>query len=100
MKPILKYRTEKGLSLRDLASKTNLTNQYISQVELNQIPQSMGATLKMAKGLDLSIDYLTGTSGVDKPLTETEKLFIQQYETLEEQLKILNKGIKTKKRAK
>ena len=52
---IKKRRAEIGLSLRELADKTDLTASFISQVERNQTKPSIDSLRRIAEALDVSI---------------------------------------------
>jgi transcriptional regulator with XRE-family HTH domain len=52
---IKKRRAEIGLSLRELADKTDLTASFISQVERNQTKPSIDSLRRIAEALNVSI---------------------------------------------
>lgn len=54
---IRKQRHEQGLTLRDLAQRTDLTASFLSQVERGRVSVSLGSLRRIAEGLDIPILY-------------------------------------------
>jgi transcriptional regulator with XRE-family HTH domain len=54
---IRKRRQEEGLSLRELAERTDLTPSFLSQVERGRASVSLGSLRRIAEGLDVPILY-------------------------------------------
>jgi len=72
---IKKLREQKGYSLTELAELANVSKSYLSNIErsLNQNP-SIHFLMKMAKPLDVSIEYLlTGNDEVEDQLNNNGK---------------------------
>ncbi len=60
---IRKRRSDFGLSLRDLAKKTNLTASFLSQIERGIISPSLNSLRKISEALEVPLMYfLTDTS--------------------------------------
>lgn len=55
---IKKSRNEKGLSLRELAGKLNLSASFISQIEQGKASPSIENLKKIATSLDVKVSYL------------------------------------------
>jgi transcriptional regulator with XRE-family HTH domain len=57
-------RLAAGLSLRDLADRTDVSNAYLSQVERGLHEPSLSVLDAVARALDLSLDALLAGAGV------------------------------------
>ena len=55
---IKKSRNEKGLSLRELASKVDLSASFLSQIEQGKASPSIENLKKIATSLDVKVSYL------------------------------------------
>lgn len=66
---IKKYRKDTGLSLRELADKCDLSFQYISKLEKDEVDKlSVDTTIKIAKGTGAPMqEILKMVSDVDLP---------------------------------
>lgn len=55
---IKKSRNERGLSLRELASKVDLSASFLSQIEQGKASPSIENLKKIATSLDVKVSYL------------------------------------------
>ena len=61
-----KAREGRGLSLFDIYLRTNIPVEQLSQIEEGKVIPPLGTVIKVAKSLDLKIDYLiSGEEGQD-----------------------------------
>lgn len=65
MNNVKKLREKHKLTIRDLADKLNVTNQYVSLIELNKRTPSLDVALKLANFFDVSLDYVYGTQNLE-----------------------------------
>jgi transcriptional regulator with XRE-family HTH domain len=65
---IKKRRAEIGLSLRELADKTDLTASFISQVERNQTKPSIDSLRRVAEALGVSILFFLDDHAPPRPM--------------------------------
>lgn len=56
--PVRVWRSHRGLSARELASKTELSAPYISEIESSKKEGSISALKKIAAALDVDLDDL------------------------------------------
>jgi transcriptional regulator with XRE-family HTH domain len=63
---IKKNRTEKGLSLRDLAAQVDLSASFLSQIEQGKASPSIENLKKIANALDVRVSYLIEDEEVKK----------------------------------
>lgn len=61
------YREAQGMSLRDLARRTGLTPQFLSQVELGQANTSIGSLRRVADALNADIYYFLRNDHIPAP---------------------------------
>jgi len=61
-KKIKEIREEKKMSLKDLSNKTGYSESILSQIENHFISPPLGALLKIANALDISVGQLLGES--------------------------------------
>ena len=59
---IIEARKEKNMSQEELAKALGATPTTIGRYERNEVKPSIEVALKIAKTLDVSLDYLTGNS--------------------------------------
>lgn len=80
-KQIYKYRTDRGLTLRQLAEKAGCTHSYISQVEKGLTVPSLSMVGKLASALNISVmelfNELPGEVETDWHLTKKDRKTIQ-----------------------
>src|ERR671929_2119009 len=57
-------RVTAGLSLRDLAERTNVSNAYLSQIERGLHEPSISVLSAIARALDVSLEALLARAGV------------------------------------
>ena len=57
-------RMTAGLSLRDLAERTRVSNAYLSQIERGLHEPSLSVLSAIARALDVSLEALLGRAGV------------------------------------
>lgn len=70
---ITRLRKEKGLSREDLGTGAGTSGAVIGRYERNEITPSVEIANKIAKALDVSLDYLVGNNSVivkDKKILE------------------------------
>lgn len=61
-KNIRRVRTEKGMTLEEVGDKTELSQSYLSDVELGKIKSpGVDVVKRLAEALNISIDRLAGT---------------------------------------
>jgi transcriptional regulator with XRE-family HTH domain len=60
-------RMTAGLSLRDLAERTRVSNAYLSQIERGLHEPSLSVLSAIARALDVSLEALLGRAGVLGP---------------------------------
>lgn len=86
-------REELGMTQKDLAKKSNLTQATISRVESGEVTQLRSENLaKLAKALGVTADFLAGNRArmeFDETLTadETAKVIFRGFENLSEDRK-------------
>ncbi|TCF98646.1 DNA-binding protein [Paraburkholderia strydomiana] len=62
-------RKQLGLSLQDLADRTELTKSYLSKVERGMSVPSVAVALKLSKALHVEVDRLFGEDSVQEAIT-------------------------------
>ena len=62
-KNITRLREQRGLSIRDLAFKTNIAENSLSAIEHGKKGVGLSTLLKLADALNCSLDYLVGRDG-------------------------------------
>jgi DNA-binding XRE family transcriptional regulator len=77
---IKQRRTEIGLSLRELAGKTNLTASFISQVERCQVNPSIDSLRRIAEALDVSVLYFLSDGHPDQALVPETQAPLLKYD--------------------
>ncbi|MFE4667213.1 helix-turn-helix domain-containing protein, partial [Streptomyces sp. NPDC056734] len=60
-----RVRSERGLSLRELGKLAGCSASLISQVERGQTAPSAGVIYGLANALDIPLEYLFGTGGIE-----------------------------------
>ena len=83
---ITRLRKEKRLSREDLGTNAGTSGAVIGRYERNEITPSVEITNKIAKALDVSLDYLVGETSQTSFDKRTLKR-IQELELLEESKK-------------
>lgn len=78
-------RTSKGITQASLATTTGLQPAAVSRVEAGRFSPSLGNAIKIADGLDVSLDYLTGRSDGDAEM-QRRAAVLAQIEELKAQL--------------
>lgn len=66
-------RTQARLTLEELATAAGLTRSYVSKVERGVSVPSIGAALKLAKALGITVDELFGDTAGTDPVTIVRK---------------------------
>ena len=84
-------REDHDLKQEDIAKHLNISRQYYSRYELEQVEMPIRHYKKLAEYYNVSIDYLCGIVNTEKPLKITEK-----KELTAKQLAILDKYEKNK----
>ena len=56
--PIVTFRHHRGLTLKDLSSRTGIAVGYLSEIERGRKPGSTSALVRIANALDTTIDVL------------------------------------------
>ncbi len=69
---IKKARESRGLTLKDIRSRTGISANVLKQVESNELTPPLGQLIKLGKALDMKMGYFI-SPGVDKPLTVVRK---------------------------
>lgn len=69
---IRRARSTKGLSIRELARRVNVSASFISQVELGKAAPSMGLMFSIASELGISLDTLMTPVGPGRPSTQPD----------------------------
>lgn len=79
---IKKAREGLGLSLFDMYLRTNISVDQLSQIEEGKISPPLGAVIKLAKALDLTIDHLiSGEEGEDYTIVrKADRKVISRYD--------------------
>jgi transcriptional regulator with XRE-family HTH domain len=73
---VRRRRLGAGLSLADLASKAEISPNYIGGIELGKRDPSVSTILALARGLDChAADLLGGTPELSTPAVEVARLF-------------------------
>ena len=85
---IKKNRNEKGLSLRDLASKVDLSASFLSQIEQGKASPSIENLKKIANCLDVRVSYLIEDDEVKKNTDVMRKEERHAIESLDSNTKI------------
>ncbi|UCD86942.1 MAG: helix-turn-helix transcriptional regulator [Desulfobacterales bacterium] len=67
-----RVREEKGLTIEDVAQRTGLGSEYLSQIETDQASPPLGALIRIAKALDMKLGRFISTGEV-KPFTVIRK---------------------------
>ncbi len=57
-RPIVAFRTHRGLTVRDLAARTGIATGYLSEIERGRKPGSTAALSRIAEALGTTIDTL------------------------------------------
>ena len=84
-------REDKDLKQEDIAKYLNISRQYYSRYELEQVEMPIRHYKKLAEYYNVSIDYLCGITNTKKALKLTEK-----KELTTKQLALLDKYEKNK----
>lgn len=85
---IKKNRNEKGLSLRDLAGKVNLSASFLSQIEQGKASPSIENLKKIATCLDVRVSYLIEDDEVKKNTDVMRKNERHAIESIDSNTKI------------
>src|SRR3954471_13365040 len=81
---IKELRTEKELTLEQLAEKTNSSKSYIWELENKNPPRPSAEKLAaIATALGVTVDYLLGTDDQTRDAAE-DRAFFRQYSSLPE----------------
>ena len=81
---IKELRTEKELTLEQLAEKTNSSKSYIWELENKNPPRPSAEKLAaIATALGVTVDYLLGTDAQTRDAAE-DRAFFRQYSSLPE----------------
>ncbi|WP_066314128.1 XRE family transcriptional regulator [Bacillus sp. FJAT-29814] len=80
---IKKLRKQKGISLTELADRADISKSYLSNIErnLNQNP-SIHFLMKLAKPLDVSIEYLLTGAEVEKTIDAEKTTLDEEWQTI------------------
>lgn len=74
MKNLKKIRTERGITLIKLSAETGISNQMLSNYELNKSNPPINTLILLADYFDVSLDNLCGRPRpYDLPTTTTDK---------------------------
>lgn len=76
-----KILKEKGITGKELATNTNISQSLISDYKNGKVEPSMTNILKIANFLDVSCDYLI-TGKEQQHLNQEEKLLIKYYRNI------------------
>ena len=85
---IKKNRNEKGLSLRDLAAKVDLSASFLSQIEQGKASPSIENLKKIANCLDVRVSYLIEDDEVKKNTDVMRKSERHAIESIDSNTKI------------
>jgi transcriptional regulator with XRE-family HTH domain len=66
-------RVQRNLTLEDLATSAGLTRSYVSKVERGLSVPSIGAALKLARALGITVEELFGEAAGSDPVTIVRK---------------------------
>jgi transcriptional regulator with XRE-family HTH domain len=72
-KRIQQYRTNKGLTLQELAEKTGLTKGYLSKIEKAEKAPPVSTLINIAKALNISISEIFGEVVENSPICLVKK---------------------------
>ncbi len=69
---IKKARQSRGLTLKDICSRTGIEIETLELIEVDEIAPPLGLLIKLGKALDMKMGYFI-SPGVDKPMTVVRK---------------------------
>ena len=90
---IKKYRTEQGLTLKEVAKKCDMTEANLQKYESGNMKSlDVDTTYRIAKALDTTPEMLTGWTPDDRPLSPIEEDAYIMVERLKD--RTLSKALK------
>lgn len=76
-------RKNKNLTLDQLAERAGLSKSYLWELENKDPPRPSGEKLAgLAKGLEVTVDYLLGTDPAESLVTAEDKAFFREYQQM------------------
>ena len=66
-------REKKGLTLKEIAEKVNVTESLISQIERNKVSPAIDTLLKIAEVLEIDVEYLFSDYKIEKKVNIVKK---------------------------
>jgi transcriptional regulator with XRE-family HTH domain len=69
---IRRIREERGLSVRDLSSRTGIDIAVLKGIESSEIIPALGQLVRLGRALDMKMGYFI-SPGIDKPMTVVHK---------------------------
>jgi transcriptional regulator with XRE-family HTH domain len=69
---IRRIREERGLSIKDLSSRTGIDTTALRRIESSETIPALGQLVRLGRALDMKMGYLI-SPGIDKPMTVVHK---------------------------
>jgi mannose-6-phosphate isomerase-like protein (cupin superfamily)/DNA-binding Xre family transcriptional regulator len=69
---IRRIREERGLSIKDLSSRTGIDIAALKRIESSETVPALGQLVRLGRALDMKMGYLI-SPGIDKPMTVVHK---------------------------